>query len=145
MTDESGDLPDDVLALIRLNAVPPKIVAIGNRRELENGIIRIITHVELWTWRVVVRGSMLPPPPWKRVGPLGSADDRGAARAQLHAWHLAWRLTDDVGTVYVLRGSGGGGDGSHWDFDVRFDPQVPPDARVLSIHVPDDTLTISLT
>jgi hypothetical protein len=37
---------------------PPRIVVVGARHDLGDDRLLIVSHVELWPWRVVVRGTM---------------------------------------------------------------------------------------
>ena len=51
---------------------------------------------------------------------------------------MRWRLADDVGTEYVMRGVGSGSASSWTDLQVDFHPAPPPNARTLTVTTPDD-------
>lgn len=147
---------------------PPRIVSIGHRSVSVAGEIRIVSHIELWPWRVVVRGTRANrhavPKPSQRLDSRASSplvdpatsvpsvvgaieiqvspseDHRVASR-----WFMNWRLIDDVGSEY--RPAGGGGHGAHgWsDFAIQFEPAVAVEARRVSIETPDgDVIEVPL-
>lgn len=111
---------------------PPRVIACGFEGKVDNDVT-IVSHVELWPWRTVVRGSVT------RAGSIaynqgmpGPMDPRGD---QMN-WFTQWALTDDVGTDYHQVGAGRGGDGFCSDVDVRFRTAVPSNATRLSIFTP---------
>lgn len=143
---------------------PPRIVSIGRRTESAVGELLIVSHVELWPWRVVIRGlgadkrattalslpDMSPFEPEVSPGTLSgrliepSRATRERFRAQ-HVWVTTWVIEDDVSTEYRLVGASSGGHGGDtwWDFDIRFHPGAPAGARFLTL-VPPGSEPISL-
>ena len=140
---------------------PPTILTVARRDELSDGRVRIVSHLELWPWRVVVRGvraNRFPTMPKHATRQPyefdESSSELASGRVDIHEpdaaevrafrkeseWMTGWRLSDDVGTEYQLLGAGSGGSGGElWsEFHSEFHPRVPSDARVLSIHPPDD-------
>ncbi|MAT07037.1 MAG: hypothetical protein CL424_18540 [Acidimicrobiaceae bacterium] len=110
---------------------PPRIVVCGFEASLDDEVI-IVSHVELWPWRTVVRGSLTHP------GSIGY-DDRTAGPGEMMRrleWFHEWSLTDDVGTSYHQVEAGRGGDGFCSDVNVAFQPAVPSEATLLTIAVP---------
>ena len=50
---------------------------------------------------------------------------------------MLWKLADDVGTEYVMRGLSSGSASSWTDLQVDFHPAPPPNARALTITTTD--------
>lgn len=138
---------------------PPTLVEVAARAESDTGEVLIVSHLELWPWRVVVRGvradryadtspTVLPVPPdlsatARTVLVEAVRADRSRpdalARRQAHAaWYTSWQIADDIATDFQRVGAGGGGSGGNlWsDFRVEFHPSVPPAARQLTITSP---------
>ena len=136
---------------------PPILVHVGHRTEWAEGPIRIVSHVELWPWRVVVRGARADrhavPRPSERfdsraahpsigAGPgtvtgrivSGRADDRYRG---LRGGINQWSLSDDIGTQYRMTGGGGIAAAGWYDFAIEFAPAAPPSCGRLSIRTAD--------
>lgn len=107
---------------------PPRVVVCAFESSVDDEIT-IVSHVELWPWRTIVRGS---------VTHAGSnADHTMSDGGHLtRSWLQQWSLVDDVGTEYQKAGAGRGGDGFCQDVEVRFSTAVPPEARMLTITAP---------
>ena len=125
---------DDARALVIANIRPPRLIAAPSRERVGDQIV-VFSHVELWPWRIVLRGALaneavrLPEPD------LDSEQrDRFFADGGLHRWMTDWQATDDLGSDYRFAGSGGGGSGGDlWmDFHVQFDPAPPENAKRLT-------------
>ena len=134
---------------------PPRLLPIGQRHESDDGVARGLSHLELWPWCVILRGARadknadsesvrhlttLPQPDGE--GPatvsIGVVKPEHLARNRAAMeWTTEWRLADDLGTDYRIIGASTGG-GSRWsDFEVRFEPKMPPNAKRVTISTPD--------
>jgi hypothetical protein len=155
-----SDEPSDVTAPKLVDAFihPPDVADVGFRAESTAGEVLIVSLVEVWPWRTVIRG--LRADKSASVSSLGARPQPdsdapsgvvvGAARLMpdqemlerqraVAAWYTAWRVADDVETEYRSVGAGGGGSGGAlWsDFRIEFQPGVPQTARHLAIISPD--------
>ena len=106
---------------------PPEIVAVGHRGETESGEVLVVSHLELWLWRVVVRCLRAHRVPPANHGPsleaVPDANGSGVAvmrvvmagpeetelRRSQTAWLQQWQLTDDIGTSYRMSRAGSSG------------------------------------
>jgi len=130
---------DDARALVLANMRPPKLIAAASRDRVGDQIV-VFSHVEVWPWRVVLRGALaneevrLPEPHLD-----SEQQDRFFADGGLHRWMTDWQATDDLDSDYRFAGSGGGGSGGDlWmDFHVQFDPAPPENANWLTFTRPD--------
>ena len=110
---------------------PPRIVVCGFEGS-GNDDVTIVSHVELWPWRTVVRGSVTRPGSIDyNEGPPNPEDDVGDM-----GWYEDWALVDDVDTEYRKAGAGRHGGGFCSDVEVSFENAVPPDATRLTIFTP---------
>jgi hypothetical protein len=112
---------------------PPRVVACGFEGAVDDDVT-IVSHVELWAWRTVVRGSVT------RVGSIAYNEgmpDASDPRGDVGSWLREWRLADDVGTEYRPAGAGRGGDGFCSDVHFSFRTAVPAGATRLTIVTPD--------
>ena len=111
---------------------PPRLVVCAHEGLIDDDVL-VLSHVELWPWRTVVRGSVTRPGSIKHnEGAPGPQGELGPSSTWLHDWSLQ----DDVGTEYHLSSSGLGGDGFCRDVDVRFRTPVPAEATRLTIVAP---------
>ena len=96
--------------------------------------VTIVSHIELWPWRTIVRGSVT------HSGSIRSNENSPGASDRMHQrdWFEQWSLADDVGTEYHRAGGGRGGDGFCADVEVQFRTAVPAEATLLSITAPGD-------
>jgi hypothetical protein len=149
------DPPDGVANLLDAFMHPPRLYRVAHRTESPDGRILIVTHVELWPWRIVIRGAraIKPAPPRRLLGegvptgdqPPGSV--RGAVRDQSPAeverartearWFTDWQISDDVGTSYLAQGSHSGGNETWTDYAIEFQPSAPAGASHLTITIGD--------
>ncbi|MBI4936402.1 MAG: hypothetical protein HY828_21190 [Actinobacteria bacterium] len=134
---------------------PPKLLRINHRRETPDGLVRVLSHLELWPWRVVLRGAradknelddaeiqrQIPSPPEApgsstvSVGVLGP-EHLASNRAAME-WTLGWSIFDDLGTEYRVIGASSGGAGRWSDFEVTFEPPVPVTVSRVTISALD--------
>ena len=146
-----GDMLD---AFIR----PPRVFEVGYRHESAEGEVLIVTSVEIWPWRTVVRGvtanrttrwgtpfqstsvdASEPPdngehtPEVNLVSPVQRARELGLGAHRVRAEAMmSWHLDDNAGTTY--RATGWHGRGSMWsDFEIEFKPGAPSVASLLTI------------
>jgi hypothetical protein len=109
---------------------PPSLRAVCEINEPHragSGVYRLVTLVEIWDERVVLRWVEFPW--WPDAAPR-IEKDRGP------------RLGDDAGTSY-RRGGGGGGGGRDWsDLYVGFTPSPPPEATQLHIEWAEGEKTV---
>lgn len=146
---ESSSAAELVSAFVR----PPRLVAIG-RRTTSGEIVEIISHLELWPWRVVLRGvrasdATRPLDLGHRAQPADpDTTTTGVVTAEVvtgdGAWArdlqrlTSWEISDDVGTEYRSSSASGGGVGTMWeDFSIQFEPAVPANASTLRIITAD--------
>jgi len=136
----------------------PRVFEVGYRHESAEGEILIVTSVETWPWRTVVRGvtanrntqwgtpfeslsiDASEPPDNDKANPEINAVaaahrarvlwlDPRRVRAQAM---MSWQLHDDAGTAY--RATSWHGSGSMWsDFQIEFEPGTPRAASQLTI------------
>jgi hypothetical protein len=107
--------------------------------------VLVVSHIEIWPWRVVVRGLRADATfvPRRRevqtvrhgIRPVDVAPDEGGL-LQLDAdWPGQWSLHDDVGTAYRYTGGTGDFRGVLWtDFSIAFEPAVPDAAGELTLR-----------
>ncbi len=112
---------------------PPRIVVCGFEGSVDDEVT-IVSHIELWPWRTIVRGSVT------HSGSIRSNENSPGASDRMHQrdWFEQWSLADDVGTEYHRAGGGRGGDGFCADVEVQFRTAVPAEATLLSITAPGD-------
>lgn len=130
---------------------PPVLVPIGER--FEDDLVVVVSHVEIWPWRLVVRGLVADPnfepdaivlPPTELSSP---ADDNSALDAigqHRHRWRRgidwmnSWSVVDDAGTEFVATGwKGSPFDGQYWcDLELQYEGVAARSARRLSISGP---------
>jgi hypothetical protein len=108
---------------------PPRIAVCGFEGLINDDVL-IVSHLELWPWRTVVRCSVT------RPGSIGHNDGATDGTKPIRIWLHDWSLQDDVGTEYRPSGAGLGGDGFCEDVDVRFSNAVPAEATLLTIVAP---------
>jgi hypothetical protein len=161
MSDGSADFTQS--QLIDAFAHPPRLLTIGDRTESTVGEVLIVSHAELWQWRVVLRGARadkraLSYPSVVHPATVDSSVSPGTVSAALiemsqaakerhraqSIWLSNWRVRDDVSTEYRLVGASSGGTGGDvWsDFHIEFEPGVPSNALVLTIVPPDGTAIV---
>jgi hypothetical protein len=149
--------PPDVSFSDLINAFlhPPRLLPIGQRHESDDGVVSVLSHLELWPWRVILRGARADPnaedesvrhlttlPQQHDDGPVGISigvlepEHRGRNRAVME-WTTAWLLADDLGTDYRIIGASTSGGLRRSDFEVTFEPQMPPNAKRVTITTPD--------
>jgi hypothetical protein len=119
---------------------PPRLVAIGHRVELADGSVRVVSHVELWPWRTVVRGVYAHPRLNAANDGTDSPDTPGwVGPWEAETWFGGWQLGDDMGSEYRRTGGGMGGaaDVPSTDFNIEFASPVPSQATRLTIQTPD--------
>ena len=143
----------------------PLLVPIGERVDGEDFVV-VLSHVELWPWRVVVRALVANPnfaPQSLRLptGNAGASSGVGVVTADVVAlteqhherwrrqieWMNSWELADDTGTQFNSSGwSGGPSDDQLWsDLELRYDTIVPPNAHRLTISGPTfDSIEVAL-
>lgn len=133
----------------------PLLVPIGER--VDGDLVVVLSHVELWPWRVVVRALVANPNFTPKAVQFPTADrDTSAGVGVVHAevatlndqhrerwrrgieWMNSWTLADDVGTAFLASGwSGSPSDDQLWsDLALTYDPVMPPDAQRLIISGP---------
>lgn len=137
---------------------PPRLLQIDRRLETHDGVVRVLSHLELWPWRVVLRGAFadknetddgvrqptipsqtdVQGPSTVSVGVLGR--ERLARSRAAMDWTLGWSIADDLGTGYRMIGASSGGGGRWWDFEVTFEPPVPTNVKRVMISAPDGEL-----
>ena len=159
-----GVMPDDLSSVTAAQLVdafvhPPELVEVAWRAESTDGGVLIVSHLELWSWRVVVRGlranrfAMTTPAAVPSVpGEVASSaygvaelqvvsSDASGVESRLEAtrWFTGWDFVDDVGTVNrCVSGGGGGSGGLLWsEFHVEFQPTPPPIAEHATLKAPD--------
>lgn len=110
---------------------PPRIIVCGFEGTVDDEIT-IVSHVELWPWRTIVRGSFTQSGSVVSNESLKGLEDRARQRA----WFEQWSLADDVGTEYHQNGASRGGDGFCSDVHVECRTPVPAEATRLSIMAP---------
>lgn len=116
---------------------PPRLVEVARREASGDGRVLVVSHVELWPWRVVVRGVIANHHP-TTVDPV----DGEAMRARFlldSEWMTGWSLVDDADSEYhSSTGSMGGSGGDTWvEFHIEWHPCVPAAATTLTIRPPD--------
>ena len=129
---ESSDANASHADLVAAFFHPPRVVACGFEGSVGD-VVTIVSHIELWSWRTVVRGSVT------LAGSIGYSQDRTAEpdwAREAGTWFREWSLVDDVGTDYEQAAAGRGGDGFCSDVEVRFSTAVPPEATRLTIIRP---------
>lgn len=107
---------------------PPRVVACAFESSIDDEVT-IVSHVELWPWRTIVRSSVT-----HADSVAGNTTSDWVHQAG--SWLQQWSLVDDVGTEYQMAGGGRGGDGFCQDTEFRFSTAVPPEARMLTITAP---------
>ncbi len=133
----------------------PVLVPIGKRADGDR--IVVLSHVELWPWRVIVRAlvadpQFAPQPVQSPTGDLEASGGVGVVTAEILGlteqrherwrrdieWMNSWTLADDAGTEFVASGwSGGPSDDQLWcDLALNYDTAVPPQAQRLTISGP---------
>lgn len=144
----------------------PRLVNIGYRSETTDGDVLIVSHAELWPWRVVLRGlrankRAVNSQRARVTAPVAPDDSSGtlsgsvveltqAARDEHRArttWYTEWSVRDDLSTEYRMVGAGDGGSGGEiWsDFCVEFHPTVPPSALTLTFdHAAGESIEVRL-
>jgi hypothetical protein len=139
----------------------PRLVPIAKRFELDDTIL-VISHAEIWKWRIVLRGTRasrgapmpltVPVVPDVNEGASGvlwvEHYDPRTGRHEAHRWLTEWSVHDDIGTDYRLVSGGGGGTGGEWwsDLHVQFEPSPPAGASRLTFRGPElVACTIELT
>jgi predicted RNA-binding protein YlqC (UPF0109 family) len=106
----------------------PVIIPVGETQILDGDRCRrLITSVECWASRVLVRYTETPSRFHRK---------RDLAEQPVRSPMWGWSMTDDVGTSYVVLSSGSG-DGAWHDGMVRFAPATPPDATALTLVAPE--------
>lgn len=108
---------------------PPRIVGCGYRGRDGQDVL-IVSHVELWPWRTIVRASVT------RRGSIATNEGHPDDHTFTDRWLQDWSLDDDVGTRYLPSGAGIAGDGFCRDVEAQFATAVPSTATRLTIHVP---------
>jgi hypothetical protein len=134
---------------------PARVIEAPHRRLVDDEVL-VVSHIEIWRWRVVVRGLRGDPnfrPSRREVSTIRHgaqlvdvAPEEGHPLQRDIDWLPAWRLTDDVGTVY--RNAGGTGDFRSvlWtDFSVAFEPTPPVVTSVLNLLHSDVEISGSRT
>lgn len=130
----------------------PRLVPIAKRFELDDTIL-VISHAEIWKWRIVLRGTRAsreaPTPLTVPVVPEGNQGDSSGltlehydartGRHEAHRWLTEWSVHDGIGTEYGLASAGGGGTGGEWwsDLHVQFEPAPPAGASRLTFRGPE--------
>ncbi len=135
---------------------PPILIPIGKRIEADRVVV--LSHIELWPWRTVVRGVIAQRDVRPPVLPaatadddpsitggvvtahvVDSSDDMWADRREGIEWMSDWTLIDDIGTNYESRGWHGlPTTGQLWsDVAWEYRTPTPADARVLTLAHPD--------
>lgn len=152
MHEDRDSLPS-AFDLVEAFVQPPHIVPLAVR-ESNGATIVVLTAVELWPWRTVLRGvvansefvprrrtlPVVPPdaPPGTISGMIRTVADPAGHR--VHAeWMASFALHDDSGTEFRLIGWSGGGplDQQLWaDVEWNFDAPVPASATRLMISGP---------
>jgi hypothetical protein len=97
-----------------------RVIAAAQSLDVDTGGTVFVTAVEVWDTQVVVHiVENLPEflPPGEPINPK----------------RPAWQLTDDVGTIYVPGGGGGGASHSQLRSTSYFRGTVPKEARTLRI------------
>lgn len=90
---------------------------------LPDGRRRLLTHVEIWRSKVVVRWVEQAPPDWSEVISSGG-------------WMEGWSLHDDVGTIYSALGQGAGATPRKLEGAMAFRPFPPAGASLLTLSSP---------
>jgi hypothetical protein len=121
---------------------PPRLVTVAQRVALADGSVRVVSHVELWPWRTVVRGVYAHEHRDPRTGSSNAAQESVAPwrfEPMNADWFAGWLLGDDTGTLYRRTGAGiGGAAGDLWaSFNIEFASPVPRQASRLTIHTRD--------
>lgn len=122
------------------NVQPPRIIAIASRERLGDQMV-VFSHLEIWRWRVVLRGAIAnfeaPSPTSPDAGGRGSGGSRDSGERQ---WLGRWHAIDDVGTEYRQTSAGCGGSGTDFwmDLEVQIEPAPPTAANRLSLTGPND-------
>jgi hypothetical protein len=157
--DMSNELPDVGFSdLIDAFMRPPKLLPIDRRLETDDGVVHVLSHLELWPWRVVLRGAGADKNATddgvRQLAIPSQTDVRGSSTVSvgvLRQEHLAenraamdrtvgWGIADDLGTEYRMIGASSGGGGRWWDFEVRFEPPMPTTVRRVMISAPNGEL-----
>jgi hypothetical protein len=107
MTESRFSLEEVIVVRLRVNA--------KDRRPL------LLTLVEIWLDRVVVRWTEPPP---------------ANPHTQAAQW-LQVSISDDAGTEYARLGGSGSGDRGRWDAYASFSPSVPAKAQRLTVQLRD--------
>ena len=96
---------------------------LGVPQILPDGRRRLLTHVEVWRSKVVVRWVEQAPPDWNEVISSGR-------------WMEGWSLHDDVGTMYKALGQGAGATPRKVEGAVAFRPLPPAGVSLLTLSCP---------
>ncbi len=122
------------------NVQPPQIIAISSRERLGDQMV-VFSHLEIWRWRVVLRGAIADV---EAPSPRScDADDGSSGRSHEsseHRWLGRWHAIDDLGTEYRQTSAGCGGSGTDFwmDLEVQIEPAPPTGANRLSLTGPND-------
>ena len=100
-----------------------KARTLGVQQVLPDGRRRLLTHVEIWRSKVVVRWVEQAPSDWSEV-------------ISSRRWMEGWSLHDDVGTMYSALGQGAGATPKKVEGAVAFRPLPPPGASLLTLSTP---------
>lgn len=154
MTSLEGLLPTP-REMVEAFVHAPLLVPVGER--VEGDLVVVLSHVELWPWRVVVRAMVANPDfnPRARQFPTGGPNASAGVgvvtgeitdQAEQHRerwqrgieWMNSWTLTDDLGTEFLASGwSGAPSDDQLWsDLTLTYDTVLPPTAQRLIISGP---------
>ena len=137
---EADGLPEDLM-------LAPRLVRVDQRLDVSGGKVILISHLELWPWRVIVRGterrdpSPAPeqPQPGARLA-IDAVEAEVARRTAISAMRFFedWGLVDDEGTNFFRAGSSQGPISALWsDFSIEFWPAAPTVARHLRLTISD--------
>ncbi len=96
---------------------------LGVRQTLSDGRRRVLTLVEFWRSKVVVRWVEQAPSNWNEL--ITSGD-----------WMGGWALRDDVGTTYSMLCEGAGGTPRKVEGAMAFRPSPPAGASRLTLSSP---------
>lgn len=97
---------------------------INARSTLPDGRRRVITHMEIWRSRVVIR--------WVEESP-----DDWSEHIRQPSWRECWSVKDDLGTKYETHLGSSGGTPRKLDGALVFRPPPPDEASVLVLQAPD--------
>ncbi|MFJ4006540.1 hypothetical protein ACIPWL_24245 [Streptomyces sp. NPDC090023] len=107
--------------------LPPILVPLVELGECDLATV-VVTSVELWPDRVLVRAVALP---WKDGTRTAPTDPSGPEHRRLPALHLS----DDMRTPYRLSSGGIGGTDTKEAVTWIFRPGIPVDARHLTLQM----------